>query len=172
MLRRSFAWLFAGLFAIGLTGCAAYGLDTRPSDRIVINRPGAQTPPPARTVSTREARRVQSDARRYANDLRRPLRLDRRQQAAIERILTDRAVQTLDRTRARDREAVYPFPRRAAERNRTVQRWWRDSDRAIERVLDRDQRRAYQNYVRAQERNRGNDRGNRGRHGPPQRRHR
>jgi hypothetical protein len=149
-LRLCLAPLAFLLFALAGSGCAAtgYGTIPRPSDGVIVSRPAP--PPPVR--SARVYRRAETDAARYARDMRPFVGLTARQERAVREILADRTVALLDRTHPRDHPFVYPFPRRAHERDRLVQRWWRDSDRAVERVLDRQQRRAYQDYVRSLQR--------------------
>jgi hypothetical protein len=130
-----------------LVGCAPLGAGVYwPSDRGVVHRPA---PPVA---NARLYHRADQDAARYARDVSRYVRLSPHQQRQVRAILADRAHHLLDRTHPHDHQYVYPFPRQVGERDRTVQRWWRDSDRAIERVMDSHQRRAYRDVVRSYER--------------------
>lgn len=88
--------------------------------------------------------RVDYDVDRYVDWLYDELRLHRQQARRIDRLLTDRTHDLLDRSRPGEHHRVYPFPRRDANRmSRTVHRWWSTADRAIERHLDRQQRRHY-----------------------------
>ncbi len=98
---------------------------------------------------------VPADGRRY-DDLRRDVGdyvrsvdravdLDRRQADRIANLLEDRAARAS--TRGRYGVDAYPFPRRARASSE-VQRFWRDADRRIERVLGRRQRDAYRRFVR------------------------
>ena len=100
--------------------------------------------PPARidnVVVDRAFRgRIAHDADRYVRRLDRMLRLNRRQEQRIHRILSERTYERVRRTRARDWERVYPFPR--SER-RATRDWWVQTDRRIARVLNRRQRARY-----------------------------
>lgn len=139
------------LVLLVVAGCAPTGYGVRvpwPDERVVVER----SRPSTSARSVRVVRRVENDAARYARDVRRVAGLTPRQERAVRDVLTDRTLLLLERTDPRDHPFVYPFPRRGAERDRVVARWWRDSDRAVERLLDRRQRRAYQEYVRALER--------------------
>jgi hypothetical protein len=132
------------LLAGALTaGCLPHGYGAhRTSDRAVVRTP----PPPPRSAPLYN--RTDRDANAYARQLARPLRLSPMQQRQVRDVVSRRTFELLDRTRSRDHHQVYPFPRRANDRSRAVQRYWRDTDRAIERVLAPEQRRAYRNYVR------------------------
>ena len=82
--------------------------------------------------------------------LDRHLRLDRRQQQRIQRVLGERTYRLLDRTRPRDHAYVYPFPRRQDRRyeDAPTDRWWRSVDSEIEHTLTRRQREAYRTLTR------------------------
>jgi hypothetical protein len=132
-------------------GCVPLGTQTTRNDSRY---------PDTRRASTRAERvihsRVSRDANRFVQSLDRVLRLNRRQEDRIARLLTDRAydrVRRVRRVRSRDQNRAYPFPRRTAERaERSTRDWWRDADKRIERELDRRQRRVYRDIIRAQER--------------------
>lgn len=129
--------------AVLAAGCAPYsigreGHHRRTRTERVVHRT------PARAAVYR---RVPNDARQYTRQLDRALRLNRRQEQAIERLLVDRTVALLDRTNPRLHARVYPFPRQRAD-SREARRWWRDTDRRIERVLDKRQRRVYRDAAR------------------------
>jgi hypothetical protein len=107
---------------------------------------------------------IARDADRYVRRLDRALRLDRRQERRIKQILSERTYDRVRRTRARDWERAYPFPR--SER-RATRDWWDRTDRKIARVLDRRQRARYRalvydRYDRRGHRPRGSVRGGRG----------
>ena len=109
--------------------------------------------------------RVQHDVNEYVRHLDRNLRLERRQAQRIQRLLDERTVRLLERTRPYDHRRVYPFPRRTDRRqDPVVDRWWRDTDRQLERQLDRWQRdeyrymtRQYEDRYRRDDRYRRND---------------
>lgn len=150
--------LFVLGFGLLAAGCMPLGFPTRSSDSRYPDSRRA----PSRTEAAVYAR-VSNDADRYVRGLDRALRLDRRQERRLHDLLTDRAYDRVRRTHARDRNRAYPFPRRAGDRyNRS---WWRSTDRQIERVLDRRQKRVHRDLVRGRDdRGHGNrGRGNRGR---------
>lgn len=89
---------------------------------------------------------VRRDVQRYVRDVDRAVRLDSRQERRLEDLLEDRTYRTLERDRY-DRRSAYPFPR-SRRPSREVERWWRDTDRAIERTLSRRQRDEYRRFVR------------------------
>ena len=113
-----------------------------------------------------EWRRVERDARDYTRTIDRELRLDSRQERQIQEILENQTYQLLRGARnVRDLREAYPFPRRLRQTrysNRTVERFWRDADSRIERVLNRQQTREYL-YLTGRARDRGT-RGQRDRH--------
>ena len=88
------------------------------------------------------SRDVRRGAERYVDQVDRAVRLDRRQERRVYDLLEDRAVRY-----ARDRRSASPFPRRARQ-SRDADRFWRDADRRIERVLDRRQRDRYRRFTR------------------------
>lgn len=174
MPRRSFSFRLALLLFVGAgalatgctpTGAARYPDSRRPDARYPDTRryPDARRYPDTRRApGTRGSRaavytRVAGDADRYVRTLDRQLRLDRQQERRIHNLLTDRAYDRVARKSSRDRERYYPFPRRAEDRRNSD--WWRSTDRQIERVLNRRQRQAYRDVVRAQDRTRGSVRG-------------
>lgn len=92
--------------------------------------------------------RVERDTRRYVDRLDAYLHLSRRQEQRICRLLADRVYELLDRAYAAERHRVYPFPRSYERKpHRTVERWWHETDRRIEKRLTRKQRRAYRAWV-------------------------
>ena len=88
-------------------------------------------------------RRVERDARAYADDLDRYLRISNREERAIRELLVYRTYDLLDRTSARRHRDVYPFPR-----SHRAQRWWAQTDREVERLLDRRYHEPYGYYNR------------------------
>lgn len=126
-----------------LTGCATYGhgIPGR-AERVVVRTPA----PPTTTAAVYH--RADRDAQAYARTVGRAIRLSGHQQRAIHDQLTHRAHVLLERTHPRDLRYAYPFPRRANERDRAVQGFWRAADRDIERTLSSSQRRAYRDFVR------------------------
>lgn len=126
--------------AVSLSGCVGLGLDDLYRD---IERWDPRT---ADSRSDRYGTDVRRDVDDYLRDVDRAVRLDRRQEQEIGRVLEDRAYD-FERRSGRDRYAESPFPRgRSASRD--VERWWDDTDRAIERRLERRQRDAYRDFVR------------------------
>lgn len=126
------------LFALGLvaTGCVPIH-STQRSDRYP-RRPPTRV---ERVAVDRAVRaRIARDADRYVRRLDRVLRLNRRQEQRIHRLLAERAYDRVRRTRARNWERAYPFPR--SER-RATRDWWAKTDRRIARVLNRRQRARY-----------------------------
>ena len=83
--------------------------------------------------------RVRRDARDYVNYIDRHLRISEREERQIVRLIEDRTYRLLDRTRVRDHDRVYPFPRRG---NR-ARGFWNQIDRDIDRILDRRYREPY-----------------------------
>ena len=140
-------------------GCVPLGVENPRTDR---RYPDARYPDTRRSTRTERViySRASSDANRYVRSIDRRLRLDRRQEERISRLLADRAYDQVRRTNARDR--AYPFPRRAADR--ATEKWWRDADRRIERELNRQQKRVYKDMTREYERSARRDDRNRGRH--------
>lgn len=111
-----------------LSGCAVYGAD------IMHRRPA-----PERAAGP-SPNRVERDVRAYVRHLDRELKLNRRQERSIERVLLDRTDHLMRTTRAPERNRVYPFPRRYDEySNRGTMRFWQLADRDVERVLTRRQ---------------------------------
>lgn len=123
-------------------------------------------PGPHRTSSRAERTmrvRIARDADRYVRELDRHLRLNARQEQRLAHVLADRAYDRVHRTRARDRDRAYPFPRR--HNDRYTRDWWHQMDRSIERALSHRQRAVYRDLVRDRY-ERGRPRGNaRGHHG-------
>lgn len=137
------------VLAVVAAGCATTVYDTRYPDRRYPDR----RQPDTRRVDHRTSRyyqHVEGDVRAYVRTLDRHLRLDRRQQQRIQRLLGERTYRLLDRTRPREHARVYPFPRRTDHRYRdtATERWWRTLDAQIERTLDRRQRDAYRSITR------------------------
>lgn len=143
-----------------LSGC--YTLDDIDNNR---RYPDRRTPdaryPDSRYPDSRDGRRssayynrVDRDARSFVQNLDRRLRLNNSDERNIDRLLSQRTYQLLDRTRRADHDRVYPFPRRYNNnRNNAVDNWWRATDSQIERYLDRNQRDEYRRITR-----RNNDR--------------
>lgn len=142
MLYRIPSLLALALLAALAAGCMPYTIEGR-HHRARTERVAHR--PPARSAAL--YRRVPADARQHARQLGRALRLDRRQERAVERLLVERTAALLEGTSPRLHALVYPFPRLRAE-SREARRWWRETDRRIERVLDRRQRRAYRDALR------------------------
>lgn len=110
------------------SGCATYGLEN-------IYRT---------TGSGGHRHQVDRDVDRYVAQVDRNIRLNRRDERAINRLLRDRTHQFIERMRPEDRRYAYPFPRRSERSmNRAEYDFWRDADRAIERRLPRVQARRY-----------------------------
>ncbi len=131
-MRRSGFFLALWVLPL-LAGCAAYGHEG-------VYREAHYYDGPRRY----EYQRVEQDARRYAKRLDRVLRLSRRQEQRIRRLLADRAYALLERTRPSDLPYVYPFPRRYGRHaNPRVVRWWHETDQRIEDLLDRRQLRPF-----------------------------
>lgn len=89
------------------------------------------------------AARVDRDADAYVDDLDRQLGLSGMQEMAARRIVRDRARDLLRRTSAYEHHRIYPFPRGANWDASEVRRFWEDTDRQIERVLNARQRDEY-----------------------------
>ncbi len=136
-ISRSLLLLTFG-FGLLTAGCAPTGPTVR-YDRRVPDARHASHRAPSRVYA-----RVSRDAHRYVRDLDRTLRLDRRQEARIEHLLTDRAIDHLRRSRS-PRYANL-FPRRYDDR--ATRDWWHHADKRIERELNRRQRHAYRDLVR------------------------
>ena len=163
-----------GLFAFSLSACTTlydqYGrYPDRSPNRYPDRHPGPVYDQGPDYRSTSQYRHIRRDADRYADLLDRELRLSGRQERAIEHILRERAEDKLRRTHPRDHRQVYPFPR-DQRMSRSAQNWWQNTDRQIERHLNRNQRAEYRHIARDLERygryeqRRGRDRdGNRGR---------
>jgi hypothetical protein len=125
-----------------LAGCMPQGYGVHyPTERVIVRSP-------APAVSSRLYRQADRDARMYTRRVARSVVLTPVQQRAVHERLTVSSHRFLERTHPADRQYVYPFPRRAGERDRDVRRFWRDADRAIERTLAPAQRRVYRDYVR------------------------
>ncbi len=123
---RSFPVLLVALLMV--SGCAAYGAD-------ILYR----TPTPDRS-SGPSPNRVERDVRSYVKHLDRELKLNRRQERAIERALLGRTDHLMRTTRGGERSRVYPFPRRYDQYpNRATMRFWQLADRDIEQSLSRRQ---------------------------------
>lgn len=167
MTRRWTLPALLGLTVLSLSACTTL-YDTgvyrgdRPgarTNRPVYDRPGQDhRRDEARRNEARrsqEYNRLRRDARQYTNLLDRELRLNGRQERAIERLLIERAENTLYRSDRRDnrryQQQAYPFPR-DTRLSSSAQRWWNGTDRRIERVLDRNQRREYRYIARDLER--------------------
>ena len=90
------------------------------------------------------ARRVEHDARAYADGLDRYLRISNREERAVREVLEYRTYELLERTRVRDHDRVYPFPRRRGR----AERFWALADRDIQRILDRRYHEPYAYYNR------------------------
>lgn len=154
-LRTSSLFLLALLVA----GCSTFGYPTR--------YPDSRYPDPRRAPDTRRAGaavhvRVAQDADRYVQVLDRRVRMNQNQERRIHRLLTERAFERVARRSSRDQARYYPFPRRTDDRHNRS--WWKSTDRQIERVLDRRQRRVHRDLVRSFERGGYRDRdGDRGR---------
>ena len=162
-----------GLFAFSLSACTTlydqYGRYPDRAPRYPDRHPGPvyDRGPDYRTTS--QYRHIRRDADRYADLLDRELRLSNRQERAIETILRRRAEDKLRRTHPRDHRHAYPFPR-DQRMSRSAHTWWQNTDRQIERHLNRHQRAEYRYIARdlerygRYERHRHRDRdGNRGR---------
>lgn|SRR5690554_5975292 len=95
--------------------------------------------------------RIDNDVRAFVRYLDRNLRLSSSQARKIDRMLTERTYDLLDRNRS---ARIYPFPRRYyRDQHRTVQKWWASTDKRIERYLNRQQRRIYRDMVKYDFRN-------------------
>lgn len=122
-----------------LTGCAGYGYQTGVAYQTVHH------PAPR---NSRFYNRVDQDVRGYVHHLDRSLRLNKRQERDIYRVLQRRTYDLLDRTRRAEHQEVYPFPRRYGSRAyRVTERWWRQTDDQIESRLNQRQRREYRALV-------------------------
>lgn len=131
-LRRYAPLLLITTLGLSIAGCAAYAADD------IIRGPS----------SDRHRIRLDRDVRRYVRTVDRQVRLDRRQERAVDRLLRDHSYRLLERTHPADRQYVYPFPRSHYRTMNSAQReFWRDVDRRIERSLTRGQTRRYRNAV-------------------------
>lgn len=120
--------LFVGALGFSVTGCATYAMND------VLRGP----------TSASYHYRIDQDVRRYVGVIDRRIRLGRRQEQNVHRLLRERTFRLLDRTRPSNHRRVYPFPRREYRRMNIVQRsFWRNVDRRIERMLTRAQARRY-----------------------------
>lgn len=145
-MRFRFHHLFA--LPLALFGVALWG--TNP----ISAAPASFASPPlepsltahasATYVPTRFRVRIQHDAERYTRRLAYALGLTRRQEAAVYDLLVGR---TLRSAQVQGRRAVYPFPRRAAERTRAGRRFWNRTDDRIARILTGRQRRAFNRFT-------------------------
>lgn len=98
-------------------------------------------------VTSRYYHRVERDVRGYIRHLDRHLRLHRRQERHLHQMLTTRVFNRLDRSHRAEHDRVYPFPRTYGNRGNNT-RWWRETDRIIERTLNHRQARAYRALTR------------------------
>ncbi|OZC02664.1 hypothetical protein [Rubricoccus marinus] len=134
-MTRSALLPFGLAALVALSGCSDILSQRLPDTRRAQNRKVE------RRSDNRAWNRLDRDARAYAQLLDRQLRLSDNDERQIRRILEERG----DRLR-RDRRNTYPFPRRMRTdryADRTVERFWRDADKRIERVLSRSQVREY-----------------------------
>ena len=157
MLRSSLLLSSAAALLV-LTGCTSLDYAQHIPRSAPVYQPTASHSEAYDVRHSSEWRRVERDARRYVRDLDRELHLDRRQSRVIQDIVTDRAYRHLERTRRRDLRRAYPFPRRwqvryQDYRSRSLAQFWRRADNAVERQLDRYQRREFQ-YMTGQYRTR------------------
>lgn len=145
--------------AASLTGCVGLEELYRQGERLPSERRSGDRGYDNRGYDGRGDTR---GADRYLNDLDRAVRLDRRQEERVRELLYDRVYRFEDRSRGGRYES--PFPRRARP-SREVDRFWRDTDRAIERQLNRGQRRDYERFTDRyrRDRDRRDDRGRRNR---------
>ena len=104
-------------------------------------------------------RRVERDVETYVRFMDRELRLDRRQERAVYRVLADRTERALYSRR------FYPYPRFGGPQTRAKRNWWRSTDNALRRHLTRRQWDRYRNEVRYRSGDRRYDR--RDRYGRP-----
>ena len=131
-LRRYAPLFFIATLGLSIVGCAVYAADD------IARGPSSDA----------HRYRVDRDVRRYVGMVDRQVRLDRRQERMVDRLLRDRSYRHLERTHPADRRYVYPFPRRDYRSMNSAQReFWRDVDRRIERSLTRGQARRYRNAV-------------------------
>ena len=127
------------VLAVSVAGCSSIDDLYRQAERA-----GSRTTD-GRYSDSRDLRR---DVDRYVRSVDRAVRLDRRQERRVFELLEDRAYRYASRGRYdRDRRAASPFPR-TARPSRDAERFWRDADRRIERVLDRRQRDRYRDFTR------------------------
>lgn len=151
-------WLSLVLFgavAVGLSACSTLdpfytGRAPYPDARYPDNRRAPDYGRHDDYRRTSEYRQVRRDADRYTDFLDRELRLNGRQERAIETLLRRRAEDLLRRTHPRDHRYVYPFPRDG--RNRAARSFWDRADRDINRILNRRQRDDYRYIARALDR--------------------
>lgn len=137
-LRRNAPLFFIATLGLSIAGCAVYAADD------IIRGPSSDA----------HRYRVDRDVSRYVGMVDRQVRLDRRQERAINRLLRDHSYRLLERTHPSDRRYVYPFPRRNYRSMNAAQReFWRDVDRRVERSLTQRQARRYRRaIVRADDR--------------------
>ncbi len=147
---------------VALSGCADY-----------VNGPWNGSNPLPRRAPTyddryddyrrsSEYRRVSSDAAEYARYVERNLRSGH--ESAIRQIVARRAEDLLQRTRTRDHNRVYPFPRRNGQHNG----FWNAVDRDIQNRIGSRYADEYRYLVRngeARYRDRYQNRSDRGRYG-------
>lgn len=131
-LRRYAPLFFIATLGLSIAGCAVYAADD------IVRGPSSDA----------HRYRIDRDVRRYVGMVDRQVRLGRRQERMVNRLLRDRSYRLLERTHPADRRYVYPFPRRDyRSMNSTQREFWRDVDRRIERSLTRGQARRYRNAV-------------------------
>lgn len=136
MRNRIFITAVLGLGVLFLSGCSPYGYGSVMRFPDEWNRRAGG-----------HGNRIDNDVRDYVRFVDRYVRLSNQQASRIDRMLTDRTYQLLERNR--NPERVYPFPRRyVRDQNNTERRFWRSADATIERYLDRRQRREYRDLVR------------------------
>jgi len=122
-----------------LMGCAAYAYEGPVAYETVHRGPDAQNP---------YVHRVDRDVHAYVQRLDRRLRLTPRQQQRLNGLLKERTYDLLHRTRRAQHDRVYPFPRRSGRTAYYAGRWWNETDRRIENVLNRRQIREYRALTR------------------------
>ncbi|HLT48536.1 MAG TPA: hypothetical protein VK002_14985 [Rubricoccaceae bacterium] len=152
-LRRWTPLALLALLAVGLSACTTFGYPGYPGG----GYPGDRYPGPGRPYpggdyrQTPEYRSIGREADRYTDLLDRELGLNGTQERSIEALLERRAEGLLRNTHPRDHRYVYPFPR-DQRLSAAARRWWDDTDREINRYLDRRQRDEYRYIARDLER--------------------